>query len=269
MTFNIRFANPQDGPHRWEYRRELVRAVILAYQPDLLALQEVTYPQLEYLQEHLPAYEAFIAHRQVDRACQYPTIFYRPEGVEAGAGAEFWLSETPEVHCSKSWGSAFPRMVTYGQFRERSRPEWFYFGATHLDHVSEAARVEAARMLVALSRRLAGPLILAGDFNDRPGSPVHRLLIGGDSPLRDSWLEAGQSEEGVSTQHPFDGSFLGSRIDWILLTSPFKVREAAIIRDNFAGRYPSDHFPYCIEVEFEQKLEQKDEDCARGLTGGN
>lgn len=250
MTFNIRFDNPQDGPNRWPFRQELVRAVILAYQPDLLAVQEVTYRQLVYLQENLPGYEAFIGHRQVDKNCQYPTIFFRTESMESGPGAEFWLSETPEVHCSKSWDSAFPRMVTYGLFRERSRDLWFYFANTHLDHISQWAREEGAKMVLNLERRLQKPMILAGDFNDSPASKVHQLLAGPGSPFRDSWQEAGQPDTRISTQHPFDGSFRGERIDWILVTPPFKVKAAAIIQDHYEGRYPSDHFPYLIEVEY-------------------
>lgn len=250
MTFNIRFDNPQDGPNRWPFRQELVRAVILAYQPDLLAVQEVTYRQLLYLQDNLPGYAAFISHRQVDPSCQYPTIFYRTESMEAGPGAEFWLSETPEVHCSKSWDSAFPRMVTYGLFRERHRELWFYFANTHLDHVSARAREEGAKMLRDLGQRLGKPMVLAGDFNEAPAARVHQILTGSESPFYDSWPAAGRPEEGVSTQHPFDGSFAGGRIDWILLTPPFRVREAAIITDHYNGRYPSDHFPYIVEVDY-------------------
>ena len=250
MTFNIRFLNSIDGPNEWQFRKELVLEIFWTYLPDLVACQEVTVPQLEFLAAHLTGYQPFIKHRHIDPTCQYPTIFYRPETIIPGAGDEIWLSETPRVHRSKSWGSAFPRMVTYGLFREAHRDLWFYFADTHLDHVSGLAREHGALILRDLFRRLTKPTILAGDFNDLPGSTVHQTLVGPDSPFRDSWQVLGQSETGVSTQHNFDGKFFGGRIDWILLTDPFQLKKAEIITYNQAARYPSDHFPYYVDLEY-------------------
>ena len=79
MTFNLRFATPQDGPNEWEFRKDLVVEVIGNHLPDLLGTQEGTVPQLLYLEEHLAGYLPLMAHRPVDPTCQYPTIFYRAD----------------------------------------------------------------------------------------------------------------------------------------------------------------------------------------------
>ena len=250
MTFNLRFATAIDGPNEWQFRKELVAAVILNHRPDLLGTQEGTVPQLRYLEKHLSGYLPLTAHRQVDPTCQYPTIFYRAEGFQVKESNEFWLSETPQAHRSLSWDSAFPRMVTYGLFREADRDLDFYFLNTHLDHISDAARREGARMIREFFFPLNRPLILAGDFNEPPDGAVHRQLVQGDSPLRDTWREVHPPAEEAATQHGFDGRPRGSRIDWILATPPFRVRRAKIIADNRNGRYPSDHFPYEAEVEY-------------------
>jgi endonuclease/exonuclease/phosphatase family metal-dependent hydrolase len=250
MTFNIRFLNPADGPNQWQFRKELVLETFWAFLPDLVACQEVTVPQLEYLAAHLTGYEPFIKHRHIDPTCQYPTIFYRPETIVPGLGDEFWLSESPHIHRSKSWDSAFPRMVTYGLFRETHRDLWFYFGDTHLDHISGLARENGAKMLLDLFQRLNKPAILAGDFNAQPKSTVHQTLTGPDSPFRDSWEISLQPEAGVSTQHKFNGEFFGGRIDWILITDPFRLKTSQIITYNQADRYPSDHFPYCVDLVY-------------------
>jgi endonuclease/exonuclease/phosphatase family metal-dependent hydrolase len=163
---------------------------------------------------------------------------------------EFWLSETPQVHRSLSWGSAFPRMVTYGRFREKGRSTDFDFINTHLDHISALARLEGARMIREFFLPLNRPLILVGDFNEPPHDPVYRELIGAGSPLQDTWRQVNPAAEEATTQHGFDGRPRGSRIDWILTTPPFLVRRAAIVTDNHEGRYPSDHFPYEAEVEY-------------------
>jgi endonuclease/exonuclease/phosphatase family metal-dependent hydrolase len=141
-------------------------------------------------------------------------------------------------------------MVTFGRFKESHRDLWFYFGNTHLDHISGLARENGAHMLRDLFVRLAQPAVLAGDFNALPASAVHRVLTGPDSPFRDSWQLLEQPEIGVSTQHKFDGEFFGGRIDWILLTRHFRLKKAQIITYNQADRYPSDHFPYYVDLEY-------------------
>lgn len=250
MTFNLRFATPLDGPNEWEFRKELVVQVILNQRPDLLGTQEGTVPQLNYLEHHLPGYLPLTAHREVDPTCQYPTIFYGENRFDVKESADFWLSETPEVHRSMSWGSAFPRMVTYGLLTEVGRDAGFYFINTHLDHVSEMARLEGARMIRRHFFPLRRPMMLVGDFNEPPGSAVYRELVQGDSPLRDTWKAVSPPGEEATTQHNFDGRPRGHRIDWILTTPPFRVTKAAIVTDHQDGRYPSDHYPYVAEVEY-------------------
>jgi endonuclease/exonuclease/phosphatase family metal-dependent hydrolase len=250
MTFNLRFATPADGPNEWEYRKELVVETILYHWPDLVGTQEGTVPQLEYLTACLPGYLPLTQHRQVDPTCQYPTIFYRGAGFKVKDSGEFWLSETPTVHRSLSWGSAFPRMVTYGLFQEEGREPWFYFINTHLDHISGEARLQGARMIENYFFPLEQPLILVGDFNEPPESSVYRQFIKQDSPLKDTWREVHPPAMEAPTQHNFDGRPRGSRIDWILVTPPFQVTQAQIITHHRDGRYPSDHFPYVAEVEY-------------------
>jgi endonuclease/exonuclease/phosphatase family metal-dependent hydrolase len=250
MTFNLRFATALDGPNEWKFRKELVAEVILNHGPDLLGTQEGTVPQLHYLEEHLTGYLPLTAHRQVDPTCQYPTIFYRADRFEVQESDEFWLSETPRVHRSLSWGSAFPRMVTFGLFREKDRAAWFYFINTHLDHISEAARREGARMIREFFFPRSQPLILVGDFNEPPDDPVYRELVQADGPLRDTWRGLHPPAEEATTQHGFDGQPRGSRIDWILAAPRFMVRRVAVVTDNQNGRYPSDHFPYEAEVDY-------------------
>ena len=249
LTFNLRFANPLDGPNSWEHRKELVVETILATNPDLVGTQEGTVPQLEYLSEHLQGFLPLVAHRHVDPTCQYPTIFYR-QGFQVKDSGEFWLSETPTVHRSKSWDSAFPRMVTYGLFQKAGGDLWFYFIDTHLDHISSPARFHGARLIREFFLEKKEPLILVGDFNEPPDAAVFRELTGPACRLVDTWRALNPSGLEPPTQHNFDGQPRGHRIDWILITEPFRVTKAEVVGYNRSGRYPSDHFPYIAEVEY-------------------
>jgi endonuclease/exonuclease/phosphatase family metal-dependent hydrolase len=249
LTFNLRFANPLDGPNHWDHRKELVVETIFALNPDLIGTQEGTVPQLEYLTDHLQGFLPLVAHRQVDPTCQYPTIFYR-QGFQVKDSGEFWLSETPAVHRSISWDSAFPRMVTYGLFREAGRDLWFYFSNTHLDHISSLARHHGARLIQKFFSDKNEPLILVGDFNEPPDAAVFQELTRPGHRFVDTWRVLHPQGPEPPTQHNFDGQPRGHRIDWILVTAPFQVTKADVVVYNHSGRYPSDHFPYIAEVDY-------------------
>jgi endonuclease/exonuclease/phosphatase family metal-dependent hydrolase len=251
MTFNLRFDNPDDGPHAWAFREQRVIETVLAARPDLLATQEGMPAQLEALRHGLKGYKASLPGRPKDPhpRVQCPTIFFRHERLSLGTAGEFWLSETPHAYLSKSWGSAFPRMFTYARFQHRATGRRLWFGNTHLDHFSSRARLEGARLIRAWARRKRLPVILAGDFNDQPDSDVHGVFTGGPPALADSWRRApGTRDDGWPTVHHFTGIPAGERIDWILVSRGIAVEEARIIPCEPGKVPPSDHFPYWIRV---------------------
>ncbi len=251
MTFNLRFDNPEDGPQRWTYRKEAVIRTILEEEPDLVGTQEGMPVQLQYLDRHLKGYRKASAWRvrDDDPRIQCPTIYYLRKSLVLEGGGEFWLSETPHVHRSRSWGSAFPRLFTFAKFRHRPSAQRFWFADTHLDHVSQRAREEGACLIArwVKSRRL--PVVLVGDFNDLPESAVHEILTGSGTPLKDTWRSLQRPEdEAYSTVHHFQGRPFGGRIDWILVSEGIEVLDAKILNELLDGPYPSDHFPYLAEL---------------------
>ena len=57
-TFNIRLINDEDNKAGWgwEVRRSRVAHYVTDNDMDVVGMQEVTYPQLTYLQQNLPGY---------------------------------------------------------------------------------------------------------------------------------------------------------------------------------------------------------------------
>lgn len=249
MTFNLRFENDRDGPNVWSQRRDLLIETITHWEPDIVGTQEGTLNQLDYLQHHLSGYRMHAPQRVEDETCQYPTLFYRQSLFRARAGEEFWLSRTPRLHRSKDWDSAFPRMISCGLFEDLMRGERIWLAVTHLDHIGSQARTEQARIIGRWLQGRSGPCIVMGDFNDAPGSLVHRLLTGPEVGLLDTWQVLGREETDTSmTYHGFLGVPSKTRMDWILVSSHFEVAAASIVRDHRQGRYPSDHFPYVADL---------------------
>ena len=76
----------------------------------------------------------------------------RVELLESG---DFWLSETPEVRGSKSWGASLPRVATWAAFAVRGHEGRFAVVNAHLDHLSERARFESAKLLATRANALA------------------------------------------------------------------------------------------------------------------
>lgn len=252
MTFNLRFENDQDGSNAWVHRRHLVVELIKQYAPAILGAQEGRPSQLAYLESRLLDYRMHAPARVLDDTCQYPTLFFRKDQFRIMDGAEFWLSKTPEIHRSKNWDSAFPRMMSTATVEAPGSCRRFSVAVTHLDHMGAKARFEQGNIIAGWVREQSDPVILMGDFNDGPDSKVHGLLVDGATGLSDSWevLHLPEGNESF-THHGFSGIPQKSRIDWILTTKPPHVKKAIIVHDQFDGRYASDHFPYYVDLTWD------------------
>ncbi|UCG13423.1 MAG: endonuclease/exonuclease/phosphatase family protein [Deltaproteobacteria bacterium] len=250
MSVNLRFENDFDGENHWTLRRDLLAKTILKYKPQVVGTQEGKPTQLAFLEDALQGYRMSADTRHWDGSCQYPTLYYVDDYFVLLEGSEFWLSETPGTHMSKNWDSAFPRMLSYALLETKQTGKRLWAAVTHLDHVSEWARIEGAKLIRDWATELKAPAVLLGDFNDVPGSHVHRILSQPGGPFTDSWEAMGRKEHrGSYTQHGFTGVPGIGRIDWILVTSDFRVMDGAVVHDHEDGRYPSDHFPYYADLE--------------------
>lgn len=246
MTFNVRV--PVDtNMNAWVNRRDLLVQVIKAQHPDVLGTQELTEEQGKYIAAHLPGYAWFGQGRDGGTQGEHMGVFYRTERLQLLRSGDFWLSDTPDVPGSKSWGQPYPRMVTWARFRLRHGGGTFDYFNTHFPYRSEDVR---ARMLSAeeILQRIgklppSARVILAGDFNAGPDSPVYAKLTGS---LHDAWAVATSRAGPAKTFHNFTGN-PDRRIDWIL-TRGFKTRVVRAITTHDGARYPSDHFPVVAEL---------------------
>lgn len=242
MTFNVRLPLDQDGANDWEHRRGITVAAIAGERPDIVATQELHKPQGDYLVERLPEYSWFGIDRRGGHADEHMGIFYRRDRLALLYHGDYWLSDTPLVPGSISWGHPYPRMVTWGLFETKAGNRRFYVLNTHFPYreEDEAARLKAARMIASWIPQLRPdiPVILLGDFNTVPGGPVHATF---QSILDDAWLAAVRKDGPAETFHAFTGK-ADRRIDWIL-SRGLRAKSVRTLTDNRAGRYPSDHFP--------------------------
>lgn len=245
ISSNIRFDNPQDGRHCWQGRRRVLARKIIDFAPHLLATQEGRRPQLQDLASLIPL-ELVDSHRDWIPERMYPSLFIHPE-LSALESGDIWLSETPHVPGSKSFGSAFPRLATWA--RVRSRRQTLLVANLHLDHQRPDTRLEQIKVFTTAIREILRqdwPLLLFGDFNEGPQGPVYQWVLK-ELSLSDPWAHLGHPEQ--SSYHRFDGSTQnGERIDWILSSHHFQAECIFFDTQSDNGIFPSDHFPLLLSV---------------------
>lgn len=243
MSFNLRYATANDGDDAWPRRRGLLFAVVREARPDLIGTQEGLADQLDELRAGLGDGWAQVGVGRDDgrRAGEFAAILYRTERLERVEDGTFWLSDTPDVPGSATWGNRVTRICTWARFTDRASGTRFRVVNCHFDHESQPSRERSAALLLERVRAFgAEPVIVTGDLNAGETNPAVRSLL---TALRDSYRMLHPQDSVVGTFHGFRGDSTGEKIDVVLATPDVTPLTAAIVRTALGGRYPSDHFP--------------------------
>ncbi len=266
MSFNIRYGTANDGPNHWKLRQDLVVQVLRDHKPDIVGVQEALKFQLDTLCDALPHYTMIGVGREDGKTQgEYSALLYRPERFRMATSGTFWLSDTPEVPGSITWGNACTRVCTWATLEDRETGHRVAVYNTHWDHRSQPSRVKSATLLTRWIQQspAARGIILMGDLNADEANPATQLLQQVSLPVRTDDKEETRAEKLVDTfrmLHPrardagtfngFKGRRGGGKIDYVFATGNFRVVEARILHDQNAGRYPSDHFPVTATLGF-------------------
>ena len=280
MSFNLAGGYDEHEPgNAWigSGRSQLVCDVIDNTSPDLIGFQEMQWPNLATLGGALNGYDSFQGPHADDPPHLFNAIYWRRERLQPFSRGGFWISDTPERY-SSSCGSACVRSATWVRFRNVETDMDILHVNTHLDHISEQARIEGAHQLnewISTTARDGELQLLTGDFNCNPWRPdvadgagsgstftdaIHRVLLG--KGFEDAFLSAGFRDGPASnTYHGYEGAgydlrrhHLAWRPDWVLYRCPglkVKVEKSEIVRRHRGSLYPSDHYPVVAELNWE------------------
>jgi endonuclease/exonuclease/phosphatase family metal-dependent hydrolase len=291
LTFNIRYDNPADGIHAWSSRRERVLALIESFDADIIALQEVTPSQMEYIRAELGDTYTIRGVGRNDgennsASGEASPVLYHTDRFREVEWGTWWLSETPDVPGSKGWDAAITRIATWVRLVERASdprdavlplppgegrgegvsdpqpaPDSFLIISTHFDHVGEIARLKSAELL---RDKLADEdrVILLGDFNAAPGSGPHTTLTAPQGEEAPAFIDAAGDDDSA-TWCGWDGQpDEGQRIDWILLRG-FDVEAYEVPAWRDSAHPESDHLPVVAEVRLiPEQSANRPGDCA-------
>ena len=277
-TYNIRYmSGDQETPNAWDARKDGLATLVRDLDLDIVGLQEVLAEQADFLTNSLPQYAMVGVHREDGkREGEASPVFYRKDRFDAIKSGTFWLSETPDVPGSKSWGTACTRVCSWAWLKDRATGKTLCFANTHTDHVSALARKEGMLLIIRRMREFAPPgtpIVFTGDHNCReteePAQAVSKLLKNALYESRSApvgpwrtyngwrWREDELSIADALRLPPDvrnapDGG-CGSRIDYIYVSKGIEVASLATRTDTRPGTdlYPSDHFPVVAEVRLD------------------
>ena len=253
MSFNIRYGLADDGENHWNKRRSLALARIRAFKPDLLGLQECRDDaQADFVRANLPDYNFLGIHREGpgDTALEMAPLLFRQPAFRLLETGCFWLSETPEIPGSMSWGAAYPRTVSWARLACQPEGAVLTYVNTHFDYEPGAIDGDAQCLRHWIDRQSPQtPLIITGDFNADKDSCAYRLLTGREG-LTDVFGQLRSQKEDEATFHAFGRKEEMAPIDWILVSGHFRVLDAQIDRTRAGALFPSDHYPVTAVLDW-------------------
>lgn len=246
MSFNLRNAGTWGTDH-WDGRRPTTKALLQAERPTVIGTQEGVYEQIQNVKDVLTArYDWIGAGREGGSRGEFAAVFFDADRLQPREFDHLWLSDTPRLVASTTWGNKCIRMATWVRFTDRETGKDFVLLNTHLDHETATAQVKGATLLVDVLRDFDElPVIVTGDFNVAAERSEPYEVFVGKGGLTDTWLTAERRlSPGVATFHGYQPAVEdGDRIDWILTSPSVRTKEAAINTFVAGERFASDHYP--------------------------
>ena len=254
VTFNSRnvWMWSKEGINCFIFRAGLIYEKVNKEKPDVIAFQEILQKNLDLLKKLFPEYEFYGQFRNEDYTGEglYPAV--RKDAWDVIGYETFWISPTPYVSGSRFEDqSECPRICVVTQIRHKETGKMLRLYNIHLDHISDAARIEAIKCVMAkvkeFNARLPLPSMIMGDYNALPDSETIRFCNEHQDPvIKDTTADLTITYHGYGTD--------SQKIDYIYVTEDMAdaVLETKIWDTKYNGIYLSDHYPVCADVELDK-----------------
>lgn len=246
MTFNIRWANPDDGDHIWENRSSWVASIIDSSGAHVVGLQEVLSHQLgDIMKEQTRLAWVGVGRNDGLDGGEYSPILYDSTRFRLLDWGTRWLSAAPDSIGSVGWDAALPRIATLVTLEDRMNSDTLRFINTHFDHRGEEARIRGAGLI---ANWMENGVAALGDFNFEPDTDAYRAATNGG--LVDAGLSPSDPMSEAGTFRSFDPSSETSvRIDYVFHNPAWQSLSYRVLAPIREGAYPSDHLPVVVDLQ--------------------
>lgn len=253
ITYNIRQDTAGDkGPRDWQQRKDRVGAYLLDKNASIIGLQEVRHNQLLDLDQALPdhVYTGVGRDDGKTRGEYSPILFNRKLWkLDPGEHGTFWLSDTPDIANSRSWGNRYTRICTWARLIGITGPERgsaIYIYNTHWDHQSQPSRVKSGELIlktIVARTHQEDPFIFMGDLNATMENPAVKALLA-------SGLLIDHGQNQFRSSSLWEAPLVpGLRIDHIFTSVSIKKAIARVESNaNSAKESASDHHPVRLSI---------------------
>jgi endonuclease/exonuclease/phosphatase family metal-dependent hydrolase len=238
MTYNIFHGEQHYSPGKSNLK--LVAEVINQCNPDFVALQEVDSMTTRSATFHEGTPRDLI--KELSEMTGMYGFFGKAIHYSNGGYGEGILSRFP----AKSFKYSLPipqggegrtlLMINY------TLPDGkqIIFAGTHLCHQYDKNRLEQAKAICDIKKKIKLPMIMGGDFNFRPESEPYQVIM---NCFKDAAKMKGEPKNTSSYENP------RSRIDYIFVSGDHKwtIKEVEVIRVS-----ASDHMPVLVTLELKE-----------------
>ncbi len=248
---------PEQDDRKWVNRKDNVLAIFEKYNLDIIGTQEALSFQVDEIVAESPYGRVggdLAKGEKVGRRAENEAIFYRRDRFEVLDEGNFWFSETPDTPGTYSWGMEYPRMCSWGKFKDKRSGVEFYVFNSHFYVNNPRSRKEAASMVLQRIKAVAGeyPVFCTGDLNSTDNEESIQILLS-DGTLRDSYKIASKITGPYFTFHGFRAEPpKDRRIDYVMVNDKVQVNSYHVADDDLQGKgYASDHLPVIVNVSIQ------------------
>ena len=244
LSFNLRYDITSHELMALDVRGPHLMEIVTKYDPDSIGFCEATDNWMNYLRKEMPklGYSCVGVGRNSGNTGgsgngnEHSPVFYKTDKYELLESDTFWLSATPEVAGSKTWGNSITRICTYAVLKDKQTGVIYAHFNTHFDHQSEDSRLNAVIVLESYINETLKKygdigIVVSGDFNlnmqsapylslisfldDSRTLAKEKLVIGSttNSYRPDSWESSSSSGNTptVGSGSPIDYIFVGKK----------------------------------------------------------
>ena len=242
LTYNIQ---------SWDVNERRVKGIIdliKKYNPDIICLQEVTVVWFKILSKEFSSTYTFTGRDRLwaDKDClrrdrEKNCVLFKKDKFSKVWSHTYWLG--PDMlHPSKFEGSVFKRVFTSTKLKDLRNNKEFLAVSTHFDYLKPEVRELQAEVLANYLSKQKGAVLLAGDFNGEPKEKGYSLITKHMIDLGEEFNETN------ITYHAYD-KFPFEKIDYIFRSENVLAKEYKLVKDEYEGLPPSDHYPLFAAIK--------------------